>query len=218
MKKKRVTGGNFFALGLYAFLGLGMEVLIMMIEQGIYGRDLSELGPAQHVLHWVITCIVWGVFAIFLARWAKGRYRFDIGGQRQNIPVWGILLALLLTGVCVALNAWSWGGLKILGEFSRKGPLLFTFQYIYYIFETLLIFSVIAYGQKAGELWFERRKIPWGGLLAGLTWGLAHALTRGSIFTGLEALLAGILYGCIYLLVKKRALYALPLIFLAFAL
>ncbi|NLO85623.1 MAG: hypothetical protein GX096_09375 [Clostridiales bacterium] len=87
---------------------------------------------------------------------------------------------------------------------------------MYYIFEVVLVWLVVCFGQRAGELWFSRKNIPWGGITAGLSWGLVHALTKGSITIGLSALLAGILYGVIYLLLKKKAPVTYLFILLAF--
>lgn len=220
MKKgKKITGGNFFAFGLYAFLGIGMELVLLFIEDLIYSNSVNALTPTQRIIHWVATSIVWCLFAVALARYAKRHYHFNIMGQAQKVPLKNWVIASALAAVCIASNAWSWGTLKILGEFAAKNSvLLFVFQYIYYFFEVGLVLSVIAYGQKAGEMWFKKSKVPWGGFLAGLTWGLVHALTKGSMLVGLEAMVSAILYGCIYLLVKKRAVYAYPLLFLAFTL
>lgn len=217
-KEKSITGGNYLAFGLYAFLGIGMEIVLLMIEQTFYGNSLKDMTPVQHIIHWLLTCAVWGLFAFVLAQYAKRQYHFDVMGEVQSVSQKNWLLAVALAGVCIASNAWSWGTLKILGEFASKTPVLFAFQYLYYIFEVFLVLSVVIYGQKAGEMWFGKGNVPWGGVLAGITWGLVHALTKGSLLIGLEGMMAGILYGCIYLLVKKRAVYAYPLIFFAFSL
>lgn len=219
-KEKRITGGNFLAFGLYAFLGIqGIELTLLGIESMIYPNSISELTPVQLIIHWIATSIVWGLIAVVLARYAKQHYNFDIWGENQSVPINNWIIAIVLAALCIASNAWSWGTLKILGELEIKNSLmLFTFQYIYYIFEVMLVLSVIAYGQKAGDLWFKKCKIPWGGILAGVTWGLAHALTQGSLFVGLEAMVSAVLYGCIYLLMKKRTIYSYPLILLAFVL
>lgn len=217
-KEKKITGGDYLALGLYAFLGVGMEVVLLPLEQMFYSNSISEMTSSQHIIHWVLTCIVWGLFAALLARYAKRRYDFHVWGKPQSIPLLNWVIAILLSAICIASNAWSWGTLKILGEFASKTPLLFVFQYIYYIFEVFLVISIVIYGQKAGEMWFGKDKIPWGGILVGISWGLVHALTKGSLFIGLEAMVSGILYGCIYLLMKKQAVYAYILILLAFVL
>lgn len=40
-EKNKITGGNFFNLALYAFMGFGMElVLVYFIEMPIYGVSM----------------------------------------------------------------------------------------------------------------------------------------------------------------------------------
>lgn len=48
--------------------------------------------------------------------------------------------------------------------------------------------------------------------MVGLTWGLVHALTKGELSTGILGLFLGILYGILYLSVKKNIRIAYPLI------
>ena len=196
-----------------------MEIVLLLIENIIYDNSLYALTPTQKIIHWIATSIVWGLFAIVLAGYAKRNYHFNILDEQQQPSLRSWILAVILTAICIASNAWSWGTLKILGELAAKNNLLlFVFQYIYYLFEVVLVLSIIAYGQKAGEMWFKKDKVPRGGILAGVTWGMMHALTKGNILVGLEAMVSAVLYGCIYLLMKKRVVYAYPLLFLAFTL
>ncbi len=64
------------------------------------------------------------------------------------------------------------------------------FQYIYYLAEGFLISLVIVYGQKAFEKWFKNDKIPYGGIVLGLIWGLFHILTKGSVLVGIFSAVA----------------------------
>ncbi|MGG5318552.1 hypothetical protein [Enterococcus sp. AZ072] len=217
--KKEVKSGDFFSLAMLAFGGVGLELLLLFLESLVYSNSLNEMTTTQHILHWCLTSFVWGACTLLLARYAKNHYSFDITGSRKSIKTSKLIVAILLVLVCIASNAWSWGTLKILGELAKKESIaLFLFQYIYYIFEVGLILSIIAYGQKAGELRFGKVNIPWGGFIVGLSWGLMHALTKGSLFIGAEAMITGILYGSIYLLVEKRGWYSYCLILLAFVL
>ena len=218
-EKKQGTGGDFFALALYSFLGLGMEIVLLNVEQMIYGIGLSDFTRGQNILHWIITCMIWAAFAVVLVRTSKNKYHYDvlnIGKEAHISPRnWG--LAFLLVAVCMGINAFGWGTLKVIGEFSRKPIEMFLLQYIYYFFEVVLVLLIVCFGQRAGEEWFHLTKIPWGGITVGLTWGLVHALTKGSISVGLSAMFAGVLYGVIYLLLKKKVPAFYLLILLAFA-
>ena len=103
-------------------------------------------------------------------------------------------------------------------EWNARGPLLFVFQYIYYLAEGFLISLIIVFGQKACEKWFHNEKIPYGGIVLGLTWGLAHIFTKGSLAVGLLSAVGGFLFGAAYLLVNKDYRKALPIIILLFIL
>ncbi|GAA3657126.1 hypothetical protein [Asaccharospora irregularis] len=49
---KKITGMDFLNLSLYAFAGLGMEVVLAyFIEPAIYGRDMSKWNSIQTILH-----------------------------------------------------------------------------------------------------------------------------------------------------------------------
>ena len=89
---------------------------------------------------------------------------------------------------------------------------------MYYIAEGFLISLVIVYGQKACEIWFKKDNIPYGGIILGLTWGLGHILSKGSITVGLLSAIAGVLFGAVYLLVNKDYKKAFPIITLLFVL
>ena len=61
--------------------------------------------------------------------------------------------------VCFVVNIIAkyldWNGFKVLIEWNSKEPILFVFQYIYYLAEGFLISLVIVYGQKAFEKWLR---------------------------------------------------------------
>lgn len=101
--------------------------------------------------------------------------------------------------------------------YGPKGIITFIFQYIYYITESFLIYIIIAFGQKWGELRFNKHRIPWGGVICGITWDLVHILTK-DITTGIFRLLISILYGITYLIMNKHFLLSFLFIALMFIL
>ena len=74
------------------------------------------------------------------------------------------------------------------------------------MFEVGLVVLVVVFGQKTFEIWFHkdcRVRNPYGGILVGLTWGLAHVFTKGSLSAGLLLILTSVGYGVTYLLVNR---------------
>ena len=222
---------KYLDLALYAFGGLGLEVVIMMIEGIFYGtNNYREWGMSGTLLHWVITCIVWGSMSYLLYRQAyKGG--FDLLKYRERPTAAALCGVVVLICICLSISYISWGGqFKVVAEFGSKintygqmGWIAYIFQYIYYFFETVLVLLIIAFGQQYGELTFRLKPkwgsmIPWGGIICGISWGIVHMLTKGSLSTGLVAAFCSVLYGMTYLLMKKNVRYAYLMITLMFVL
>ena len=58
--------------------------------------------------------------------------------------------------------------------------------------------------------------IPIGGALLSVTWGTVHILTQGSMIAGLAVMVFALVYGCVYLAVRRHALTAYCFMALAF--
>lgn len=225
-KGKKVS---YLDLALYAFGGLGLEILVLLVEGMIYGdTNMWQWPLSSHLIHWAITCILWGSMSYILYKTAK-KNGFDLWEAKEHpkLLTFGGIVVIML--ICLFISYTSWGGqIKLIAEYASKVErygdmawLGYGAQYIYYFFETVLVVMVIAFGQRYGEEKWGNEKtkyIPWGGIICGLSWGLVHALTKGSLLVGLEALFGSILYGIAYLLLKKNVRYAYPLITLMFIL
>lgn len=215
-KKK---GIYYFILALCAFSGLGIEALyVFLLEPAIYGIQSADWDTAQNISHWIITCITWGLITYILVRIAKKRFQFNITERKSKIKIWQWICMLILVVISFGVSYWDWNGFKILKEYRYNGLLQFIFQYIYYVFETLLFTLIIVYGQKAFDVWFGKVNIPFGGILLAVTWGLVHILTKGSLSAGLLSALGGIMYGIVYLLANRDLKKAVPVIFIMFIL
>lgn len=213
------NGLSFLLLSLYAFAGLGLEVLLaFLIEPLIYGKSLYDFSLTEIILHWLITCIIWAVISYLLIRAAKGKYIFDIFSYKSSIGLLNWIFCFVLLVISIVISVIDWNGFKVVKEFLYNGWLKFIFQYIYYLFETILVILIIIFGQKAGEIWFKRSNIPWGGILVALTWGIVHIFTKGELSIGVLSSIAGLSYGIIYLVCKKNLYIAYPIIFLMFVL
>ncbi len=215
----KITGSAFLYLALYAFAGLGLELLlVLLIEPHFWGTGMDGFDTAQSIIHWAVTCAMWGVTAFLLIRTSKEQYGYDVCAYNKPIKPVGWLVCAAAVTVCAVLSVVSWNGFKVLMEYESRGALLFVFQYVYYAFEALLILLIIAFGQKAGELCFSRPLVPWGGILAAITWGLMHILSKGSVADGLLSMAGGFLYGIIYVATQKRLGISYWLVLAAFIL
>ena len=113
----------------------------------------------------------------------------------QNISHWVI--------TCAVWGLLSWGIVR----FARK-------RYGDDLFERK---DSPAAWRWAFEGWLHNRHIPWGGMLAAVTWGIAHFFTKGSS-TGIGIMISALAYGCVYLLVNRDIRRAYPIIWLMFVL
>ncbi len=217
MNKK--MGWNFLSLAVTAFGGLGIEMLYAFIlEPVLFGAQMGSWSDGQSIMHWILTCVTWAAVGIWLVRSAKKNYSLDILSVHGKLQAWQWAAVLAMLAVSVIIQYLDWGGLKFVIEFQRLGAVLFLFQYLYYAFETLLFLMIIVFGQKACELWMGHDKIPYGGIVCGLTWGLGHILSKGGLLIGLHGLLWGILLGTAYLVVNKDIRKAWAVLFLMFVL
>lgn len=218
MKEKKITGMDYLGLGLYAFGGLGMEVLYAyLLEPVLYGAPMQEWSSAQTVMHWILTCITWGVFAVVLIRKSGTKYKFPLTDKGAKMTLFRVGVCFIFIATAFWVDYMIWGGFKVYLEYVGKGFVLFAFQYIYYAFETMLFLLIVVFGQKACEVWFHRENFPFGGIICGLTWGLAHMFTK-DILTGAIGLLLGVALGSVYLIVNRDLRKAYIVMFLMFVL
>ena len=218
MKHKKVKGIDYLKLSLYAVAGFCFELLLVLIEQAI-GIDINNSTSLQMISYWTITIIAWIIIGVIITKIGKKTTNFDIWkNTNKKINLWQIIAIVLCFVINIAVKYIDWNGFKVVQEFQSRGILLFIFQYIYYIAEGFLISLVIVYGQKACEIWFKKENIPYGGIVLGLTWGLGHILSKGSIIVGLLSIIAGVLFGAVYLLVNSDYKKAFPIITLLFML
>lgn len=216
--EEKITGADYLYLALYAFAGIGLELILVGVIEPIFGISLETYTTAQHMIHWIVICIVWLIAWAFLIGLAKKKYGFNVWERQSKLKAWQYLEITICLVVSVVSHYMDWGGFKPLLEFQKLGALKFIFQYIYYLFETFLFSLIIIFGQKACEKWFKNEAIPYGGIILALTWGLMHIVSKESISVGLLSAFGGFLYGAAYLIVGKDYRKALPLMCLMFIL
>lgn len=213
---KSQKGLAFFTLSLVTFAGLCVEVLVaFLIEPLIYGKSLNTFSDTEFICHWLIISLIWLLIAYALIRFAKQKLNFDVFADKSRIGLKRLLLCLVLSAILLRISYNNWHGFKVVKEFQYHGWLKFSFQYLYYLLEAALFVLMIVFAQQAGEIWFKKSYIPWGGILVALTWGLGHIFVKG-VSVGLYGFLAGLMYGCVYLLCRKNLFIAYPLIWLMF--
>lgn len=217
--EKKVTGWDYFSLGMLAFGGLGLEALYAYaLEPMIYGVTMQDWNTSQTIIHWIITCISWGIVGYSLILTSRKKYQFNLFETADELKNWQWASVLLCVALSVVASYIDWSGFKVIKEFQSRGLLLFIFQYIYYAFETMLFMLIIIFAQKAFEVWFKRKNIPYGGIICGITWGFAHTFTKGSIWIGLEGIVLGFMLGVIYLLMNRDIKKTYIAMFIMFAL
>ncbi|BCJ93165.1 hypothetical protein acsn021_07340 [Anaerocolumna cellulosilytica] len=200
ISKKENTAMDYLEYALYAFGGLGLEILVMMLENRFWGVQSGEWTVMQHVIHWSITCLIWGVIGYALLKKA-----LKIRTENRKIN-WYAAGAIIIASI--VYTSVTWKGFKPAIELHNNGIVKFAAQYIYYAVESLLILLIIVHGQKAFEKWFKNTKhIPFGALLLAMTWGIIHILTQG-VATGIYACIQAISFGCIYLVLNKDIKYS----------
>lgn len=216
-KRDNVKGIHYFCLSLCAILGFLIEaVYAFLLEPVIFGRQIKEWTISQNIIHWIITCITWGIISYIILKISKQKYGFDIFIFKRKMKLWQWLCIVLCIAFSLIVSYWDWNGFKVVIEYQYNGLLKFIFQYLYYIFETALFTLALVYAQKAFELWFKKNYIPYGGIILALTWGLGHIITQASISAGLLSALGGFTYGIVYLLVNRDIKKTLPILFIMF--
>ncbi len=213
-KKRFFQGLDFLSYGLEIFAFIGFELLLTYgLEFHIYGYDsIKDYTPWQTILHWVLTCIVWLLGAWYVVRECAMKSGVDLiknlkekslirGAKEMSLLQWGLLI--LGTVLCLISTWIDWGGSKVAKELASRGA-LFPLQYLYYFVEVIMVLLIIVFGQYAFEKWFKNDKIPYGGILVALTWGLGHWLTKGSIWVGIYTAIGGFVFGGAYLLTRRN--------------
>lgn len=217
MMEKKITGFDYLWCALYAFAGMAFELLVQAVE-GMLGIDTAHYTTVQNIIHWLITIAGWVAIGLLVIHIGKKTTGFNIWEERARMKNWQYVAIVVCFLVNIFVKYLEWGGFKVVREWNSRGPVLFGFQYLYYLAEGFLISLIIIFGQKACEKWFRNEKLPYGGIVLGLTWGLAHIFTKGSLLIGILCALGGFLFGAAYVLVNKDYRKALPVITLLFVL
>ena len=194
--KKENTIMDYLGYALYAFGGLGIEILLMMLETNLWGISSNQWTIPQNVIHWTVTCLIWVCLAFLLLK--------QIPKHCSKIKKNNIVIACLIMLISIIYTTFVWNGFKPFIEFSNNGLIKFVIQYVYYACESILILLIIIFGQIFFEkIIGEKSNIPTGSIILALTWGLIHVLTQG-ISTGIYACIQACLFGFVYLALDRN--------------
>lgn len=100
--EKKIKGMDYLGLGLYAFGGLGMEILYAyLLEPMLYGGPMQGWSPVQMIMHWILTCITWGIFAAVLIRTSGTKYNFPLTEKGAEMTFARVIICLVFIAVAL---------------------------------------------------------------------------------------------------------------------
>jgi hypothetical protein len=206
---------SFLGLTFLPFGVLSLEFVVVLIQYLFYGTmDFSKLNADDIIIHLICTIIIWctGLFVLNILSKKAGKNIFD-NKNKPKIMNWIIVGIIIIITVIGSYITWEMQ-FKPFVEFNNFirnygniGIVVFIFQYMYYIVETMLFLAIVIFAQEFGERTFKNNIIPWGGIICGLTWGLGHIVTK-ELFTGIYSLIVSLFYGVVYIQLKKNVKYA----------
>lgn len=212
IKVKKVQPIEFLWLGLYAFAGFSLELILGFVVN-LTGIDLLSKG-----LNSFITGFLWFAVSFLLIYFSKNKYDFDIFSAKHKLTTQKLLIILVLVVIITIATFFGFDGFKPLVEFnngSQGNIITYLLQIFYYLGESALIVLCIAFGQRFCEKQFSISKnIPSGGLFLAMTWGIIHVFLQG-ISGGLFTIFFSILAGMIYVICEKD--FRLSYLFIAIA-
>ena len=211
---KEVKWTKYLWLSLLSFGAFMLELLsIFAIEVIFLHVDIQNYTMQQRSIHCIIMVFMWAFFIGVLLLFSRKHYHFpERGSKRDKISSknWIVTLACFIG--CKIMTFIDWHTLKIVGEAQGKTVFQFCAQYLYYIFEVLLVILIIIYGQKAIETLLKKESpIPFGGIILAMTWGAIHFVSRGvglEIWNGISTMMFSVLSGVMYLRLNRQCLYS----------
>ena len=229
---RRESGWGRASLGLLMFFLLAADILSIFVGKWLDGRPLSD--PAIWSTHWTATIgtflcsvAIWSA-AVLLVVWRARRRGtltalFSLRLDRRAVALCGVGLLAVVALKWLEASGSGAAFPAVLREYRGfehryvgHGATVTAFQYLYYLLESMMVLLIIAFFQRAGELWTRLSSIPWGALGLTLTWGLAHFASHPA--GALTVVMSALLFGFVFLGARKSVVPALVTIYFAFVL
>lgn len=209
MKSTR-SAFDFLSLGLYAFCALEIEFIMLYLIEPFLFPSLTDV-TLYCCLHWGLCALIGAGAAAALLAVSKKSFQFAPLSARETPSRKAALVAAALCLLGIGYNYLSCGEFLIVYKLRQLNALEFIFQYLWLFCQAALFLLLIAFGQKAGEMKRGDRVMPWGGFLTGALWGLFQLLVQQDLLLGILSCVMGVLYGLMYLLVRKNMRWAYPM-------
>lgn len=205
-------------------------MFVMILDQWLWGDmfNLNDFFTSPWyvlVVHWSIVIVLWVVGAAILLAWLRKREMFEkVISLRWSSDVFPLLIvAFVMSFLFALIDVWLNGESipQIYREYQNfrleHGSMsvwVALVQNIYYIVEAVLVVLLVALMQRAGEVWFKKPNLPYGGIGLMLTWGLGH-LTHG-LQSGLYITAFSLVFGWLFVKADKQWWPSLLFIWLLF--
>ena len=211
---REVKWTKYLWLSLLLFGAFMLEYLsIFVIEVIFLHVDIRNYTTYQKSIHCIIMVFMWAFFIGVLLLFSMKHYHFPTRGDKKDkisLKNWIVTFACFIG--CKIITFIDWHTLKLIGEAQGKTVFQFCVQYLYYIFEVMLVTLIIIYGQKAIETLLKKESPnPFGGIILAVTWGAFHFVSRGAgleIWNGISTILFSVLSGIMYLKLNRKCLYS----------
>ncbi|GKX32280.1 hypothetical protein SH1V18_47600 [Vallitalea longa] len=230
MKSNELGGMDYFSLGLLIFLALGMDIVVSFIDKLIWQDNIGMENFFSNqwyvlVVHWMIVIILWIIGGVLAYKWLKRRSNInDIISFEIRKDLLPMISLAIVASILITVFEWIISS-QPLPQFYREfssfyrnhGEVAFIvwiFQNIYYLVESMLVVLLLALMQKVGELWFKNTVFPFGGIGLLLTWGLGH-LSKG-LASCIWICLFCLIFGWLFVKAKRRWWPSLIFLFLQF--
>lgn len=201
-------------MSLLSFGAFMLEYLSIFVIEAIFLHvDIWNYTAQQRSVHCIIMAFLWAVFIGVLLIFSIKHYRFPTrGNQEEKISLKNWIATFACFIGCKIMTFIDWHTLKVIGEAQGKTIFQFCAQYLYYIFEVVLVTLIITYGQKAVETFLKKESsVPFGGIILAVTWGIFHFVSRGvgiEIWNGISSMIFSVLCGVMYIKLNRRWLYS----------